>query len=84
MSDLFHIEIITGNADEPRTCGFVWLCPEPGNAQDGNAIAVHDENGRLGYVSCRFTGLAREEYLRGAELRILSSLSQHVWYGALN
>jgi hypothetical protein len=83
MSDLCHIEIIAGNADDQRMHGCLWLCPEPGNEQDGNAVAVHDVDGRIAYVSRRFTGLAREELLRGSKLRVLSSLSRHVWYGAL-
>jgi len=84
MSDLCHIEIIAGNADDPRMCGSVWILPEKGNEQDGNAVAVHDVDGRIAYVSHRFTGLAREEYLRGSKLRVLSSLSRHVWYCTLS
>jgi hypothetical protein len=84
MSGLCHIECIAGNADDPRMYGSVWLCPEPDNTQDSNAIAVHDVDGRIAYVSRRFTGLAREELLRGSKLHVLSSMSRHVWYGALS
>ena len=83
MSDLCHIEIIADSADDPRIFGALWLCPEPENENDRNAVAVHDVDGRIAYVSRRFTGLAREELLRGSKLRVLSSLSRHVWYGAL-
>ena len=37
MSDLCQIEIIAGNADDPGMCGSVWILPEKGNEQDGNA-----------------------------------------------
>jgi hypothetical protein len=74
-----HIEVIASTANDPRMNGLVWLCPEPENEHDRNAVAVHDMHGRIAYVSRRFTGLTREEYLRGSELHVLSSLSRHVW-----
>jgi len=61
-----HIEVVTGTANDHRMNGPVWLCPEPENEHDIGAIAVHDVDGRIGYVTTRFTGLAREEYDRGS------------------
>ena len=83
MSNLCHIEIIADNADDPRMFGTVWLHPEPENEHDQNAVAVHDVDGRIAYVSRRFTGLAREEYCRGSQLRVISQFSPHMWYCAL-
>ena len=79
-----HIEIIAGTANEPRMNGPVWLCLEPENEHDRSAVAVHDVDGRIAYVSRRFTGLAKEEYSRGSALKVLSSLSRYVWYCTLS
>ena len=82
--DLCHIELVAGRANDSRKHGSVWLCPEPENDHDSGAIAVHDVDGRIGYVSRRFSGLAMEEISRGSQLRVLSSLSKRVWYCALS
>ena len=61
-----HIAVVAGKADDPRMYGSVWLCPEPANEHDTGVIAVNDLDGRIGYVSRRFSGLAREEISRGS------------------
>jgi hypothetical protein len=81
---LCHIDVIAGTANDERMHGPVFLCPEPENKHDSDAMAVHDVDGQIGFVSKRFTGLAREEYNRGSRLKILFSLSRRVWYCSLS
>ena len=82
--DMCHIELVASKTNDSRMYGSVWLCPEPENEHDTGAIAVHEVDGRIGFVSRRFSGLAREELSRRSQLRVLSSLSKRVWYCALS
>jgi hypothetical protein len=82
--DMCHIELVADKENDSRMYGSVWICPEPDNDYDTGAIAVHDLDGRIGYVSRRFSGLARKAITRGSQLRILSSLSKRMWYCVLS
>jgi hypothetical protein len=81
--DMCHIELVAGGANDSSMYGSVWLCLEPENEHDSGAVAAHDVDGRIGYVSRRFSGLAREDIFQGARNSAYCSVCQNVCGTAL-
>ena len=67
--DFCHIEIVLNFEHRKESIDqLIWLQPDPENIHDSRAMAVHNMDGCIGFVTKRFIELAREEYLKGSDL----------------
>ena len=81
--DLCHIDIVTSEKDVPLSDLELSLVLEPNNPKDQYAVAVYHGNSKMGYVTKRFRGLAKEEHDRGSRLVVLNQWSRSIWRCAL-
>jgi len=84
MRDLCHIDIISGDKKTDLWKSlYLRLALEPDNAMDKRAVAVYDDDEKIGYVLKLFRGLATEELNRGSSLVVVKRWSSCVWGCAL-
>ena len=81
--DLCHIEVVTSERDVPLSELELNLILEPDNPKDRYAVAVYHGKSKMGYVTKRFRGLAKEEHDRGSYLVALNQCSRSIWRCAL-
>ena len=58
--NLCHIEVVTSEMDVPLSELELSRVLEPDNPKDCYAVAVYHGNSKMGYVTKRFRGLAKE------------------------
>ncbi len=82
--DLCHIEVVTSERDVPLS--ELILILEPDKPKQRYAVVVYHGKSKMGYVTKRFRGLAKEEHYRGSHLVSLVALNQcsrSIWRCAL-